>query len=79
MATIDEHPTDAAPKFRHAERRTSWRRNDRLRVLRMLAWVVYDREGVRNLCALETLVAALCEPVMRIVLAEEGVSKARCN
>jgi hypothetical protein len=35
---------------------------------------VYVREGIRNADALERRVTALCEPIVRTVLGEEGVT-----
>jgi hypothetical protein len=40
----------------------------------MLAWVVFDKEHIRNAATLERRVALLCEPVMQAVLGEAGVT-----
>ncbi len=72
--TTDEQP--ATPKTRYAKRRTHlhWGKNSQLKVLKMLAWVVYDKERVRNANTLERRVSALCEPVMFFALGETGVT-----
>jgi hypothetical protein len=74
--TTEQQPTDSTPKPRYAQPRTHlhWGKNDRLKVLKMLAWVIYDREHVRNADTLASRVAALCEPVMQTVLGDEGVT-----
>jgi hypothetical protein len=74
--TTEQQPTDATPKPRYAQPRTHlhWGKNDRLKVLKMLAWVIYDREHIRNADALARRVATLCEPVMQSVLGEAGVT-----
>ena len=55
-------------------RNIHWGRNNRLKVLKMLAWVVFDRELLRNPDALERRVDALCEPIVRGVLGESAVT-----
>jgi hypothetical protein len=66
---------------RYTEPRTllRWGKNDRLQILKMLAWVVYDREGIRSAGSLEARVDALCEPVVRIVLGEPLLTLERCS
>src|SRR4051812_3772672 len=68
----------ATPKSRYSYPRVllNWDKNDRLRVLKMLAWVVYDHEHVHNADALEARVDALCEHIMRVVLGEDGLTLA---
>jgi hypothetical protein len=65
-----------APKPRYTESRVllNWNKNDRLRVLKMLAWVVYKKEGLRNADALEARVKRLCPVVVQMVLGEAGVT-----
>ncbi|HXG90534.1 MAG TPA: hypothetical protein VNJ02_19590 [Vicinamibacterales bacterium] len=77
MAT-PELPTEQTLKPRYAEPRLllNWAKNPQLKVLKMLAWVVYDREGVRNPNTLETRVDALLKAVTRNVLDEDGVTLA---
>lgn len=52
----------------------SWRRNDYLRILKMLAWVIYDRERIRNAHALEQRIAKEIEATVAAVLGEQGVT-----
>lgn len=63
-----------APQSRYAQPRVliNWNRNPRLASLKMLAWVIYDREGVRSAATLEQRVDALCERVLQTVLGEPG-------
>jgi hypothetical protein len=66
----------ATTTTRYAQPRTllRWNKNPHLQVLKMLAWVVYDRLHVRNARLLEMGVDRHCEPVMKIVLGEEGMT-----
>jgi hypothetical protein len=73
----DEGATSAlsAPRrYREPRVLLRWDKNDRLRVLKMLAWVVYEQERIHNADALARRVAALCEPVMLAVLGEPDVT-----
>ena len=70
--------TEPTPKPRYSTPRLylNWAKNDQLAVLKMLAWVVYDREHIRNADTLERRVDALCEPVLREVLGQPDVTLA---
>jgi len=73
--TTTEPETEATPKPRYAGPRVHlrWDKNDRLRVLKMLAWAVYHR-GTHNPTSLEQRVEATCESVMATVLGEVVVT-----
>jgi hypothetical protein len=74
--TTEPKPTtEPTPKPRYTVPRVHlrWNKNDRLRVLKMLAWAVYYR-GIRNPAALEQRVEATCESVMATALGKVGVT-----
>lgn len=56
------------------QKNISWRRNDHLRILKMLAWVIYDRENVRNPRTLEQRLGMEIEAAIAAVLGEQGVT-----
>lgn len=77
--TLEQHDTPAEPqppKPRFAQPRTliRWSKKSRLQVLKMLAWVIYDKEHVHNAAALVARVDALYERIVRVVLGEERVT-----
>ena len=61
---------------RYAAERTNinWGQNDHLKILKMLAWVVYDRERVHGATALEARVRVLYEHVVQVILGDSGVT-----
>lgn len=77
--TASEPVTPAAPprhRYYEPRRLIQWNGNDLLRVLKMLAWVLFMCESIRNPAQLERRIDCLCEPVMRAVLGEADVTLA---
>src|SRR5262245_27581627 len=66
----------SAPRYREPRILLRWDKNNRLKVLKMLAAELHIREHISNPDALEARIDAVCEPLMREVLGEAGVTLA---
>ena len=51
-----------------------WDRTPHLQILKMLAWVIFDREHIRNPAKLEIRVATLLGPVVETITGEQGIT-----
>jgi hypothetical protein len=74
MDTLAEQTTTAVtptPRYREPRVLLRWDKNPHLKVLKMLAWLVWSHEGRHSAAALETRVAALYPSIVLAVLGEQ--------